>query len=85
LEIDKLIAQLQDVCDHLVNEGQRVQRAITEYAQMSEAATKSTKLITENLAQWRQTAESGRADGASVAVAQTEGKGSEPVGGQPPS
>ncbi len=35
LEIDKLIAQLQDVCDHLVNEGQRVQRAITEYAQMS--------------------------------------------------
>jgi hypothetical protein len=84
LEIDKLIAQLQDVCDHLVNEGQRVQRAITEYAQRSQAATKSTKLIAENLAQWRQTAESSRADGASVAIAQTEGKGSEPVAANHP-
>jgi hypothetical protein len=84
LEIDKLIAQLQDVGDHLVNEGQRVQRAITEYAQMSQAATKSTKLIAENLAQWRQTAESRQADGASVAVGQTEGKGSEPVAANHP-
>jgi hypothetical protein len=84
LEIDKLIAQLQDVRDHLVNEGQRVERAITEYAQMSQAATKSTKLIAENLARWRQTAESSRADGASVAVAQTEGKGSEPVAANHP-
>jgi len=84
LEIDKLIAQLQDMCHHLVNEGQRVQRAITEYAQMSQAAAKSTKLIAENLAQWRQTAEGSRADGPSVAVAQTEGKGSEPVAANRP-
>ena len=84
LEIDKLMAQLQDVRDHLVNEGQRVERAIAEYAQMSQAATKSTKLIAENLAQWRQTAESSRADGASIAVAQTEGKGSEPVAANHP-
>jgi len=85
LEIEKLITQLHDMRDHLVYESQQVERAITEYAQMSQAATKSTKIIAENLAQWRQTAESSRADGASIAVAQTEGKGSEPVGGQPPS
>jgi hypothetical protein len=84
LEIEKLITQLHDMRDHLVHESQRVERAITEYAQMSQAATKSTKLIAENLAQWRQTAESSRADGASVAVAQTEGKGSEPVAANHP-
>src|SRR5262249_10120263 len=78
LEIDKLIAQLQDVFDHLVNEGQRVQRAITEYAQMSQATTKSMKLIAENLAQWRQTTESSRADGARVAGSQSQGERSDP-------
>jgi pantothenate kinase len=60
LEIEKLIAELQTLRDYLQNEGQRVQREITEYAQMSQAATKSTKIIAESLAQWKQTAESKR-------------------------
>jgi hypothetical protein len=61
LEIEKLIAELQTLRDYLQNEGQRVQREITEYAHMSHAATKSTKIIAESLAQWKQTAESARA------------------------
>jgi hypothetical protein len=61
LEIEKLIAELQTLRDYLQNEGQRVQREITEYAHMSQAATKSTKIIAESLAQWKQTAESNRA------------------------
>jgi len=85
LEIEKLIVQLQDVRDHLVNEGQRVQRAITEYAQMSQAASKSTKVITESLA--RCAAENGRAYRASAAVRQTQNEPSNPpaVDGQSPS
>jgi hypothetical protein len=74
--------QLQDVRDHLVNEGQRVQRAMTEYVQMSQAATKSTKIITENLAKWA--AEYRRTDRASAALPQNQGEGPA-VGGQPPS
>ncbi len=35
LEIEKLITQLHDMRDHLVYERQRVERAITECAQMS--------------------------------------------------
>jgi hypothetical protein len=35
-----------------------VQREVTEYAHMSHAATKSTKIIAESLAQWKPTAES---------------------------
>ncbi len=59
-EIEKLIAQLQELRDYLMNEGQRVQCVITEYAHMSQAATKSTKIITESLAEWKQTAETSR-------------------------
>src|SRR5207244_11882589 len=60
MEIEKLIAELQTLRDYLQNEGQRVQREITEYAHMSQAATKSTRIIAESLAQWKQTAESNR-------------------------
>jgi len=60
MEIEKLIAELQTLRDYLQNEGQRVQREITEYAHMSQAATKSTKIIAENLAQWKRMAEADR-------------------------
>ena len=53
-EIEKLIDELQTLRDYLLNEGQRIQRAITEYAQMSQTATKSTMLIAESLVQWKQ-------------------------------
>ena len=61
LEIEKLIDEQQTLRDYMQNEGQRVQREIAEYAHMSQAATKSTKIIAESLAQWKQTGESARA------------------------
>src|SRR6266568_4450658 len=60
MEIDKLIAELQTLRDYLQNEGQRVQREVAEYAHMSQAATKSTKIIAESLAQWKRMAETDR-------------------------
>jgi hypothetical protein len=60
LEIEKLISELQTLREYLQNEGQRVQREIAEYAQMSQAASKSTKIIAESLAQWKHAAEGGR-------------------------
>jgi uncharacterized membrane protein len=79
LEIEKLITQLHDIRDHLVYERQRVERAIIEYAQMSEAATKSTKIIADSLAKWA--AENRPTDRASAAVPQAQGEGSEPPTG----
>ena len=61
LQIEKLLVELQTLRDYLQNESQRVQREITEYAHMSQAATKSTKVIAESLAQWKHMAESSRA------------------------
>jgi hypothetical protein len=60
LEIEKVITDLQILRDYLQKEAHRVQREITEYAQMSHAAAKSTSVIAESLAQWKQIADSGR-------------------------
>jgi hypothetical protein len=52
-EIDKLIAELQGLRNYLQAEGERVQREIMNYAQLSQATTNSTKVIAESMAQWK--------------------------------
>jgi len=56
-EIEHLITELEGLRDLLHTEGQRVQREISGYAQLSQAAIKSTRVISENVAQWKRTAE----------------------------
>ena len=52
-EIDSLIAELQIVRDFLQSEGERVQREIAGYAQVSQAAMSSVKAITDTMGQWK--------------------------------
>lgn len=59
-EIENLIGELENLRDLLHAEGQRVQREIAGYAHLSHAAMKSTRIIAENLAQWKSTAENLR-------------------------
>jgi hypothetical protein len=56
-EIEKLIAELESVRDILHAEGQRVQREIAGYAQLSQAAMKSTRMIADNVQQWKRAAD----------------------------
>ena len=56
-EIENLISELESLRDLLHAEGQRVQREISGYAQLSQAAMKSTRIIAENVAQWKRTAD----------------------------
>jgi hypothetical protein len=56
-EIENLISELESLRDVLHAEGQRVQREISGYAQLSQAAMKSTRMIADNVAQWKQTAD----------------------------
>jgi len=49
-EIDRAIAQLQQMRDFLQSEGQRIEREMAQYAQLGQAAMKSTKIIAENMA-----------------------------------
>jgi hypothetical protein len=57
-EIENLISELESLRDLLHAEGQRVQREISGYAQLSQAAMKSTRMISDNVTQWK-----GSADG----------------------
>ena len=56
-EIENLISELEALRDLLHAEGQRVQREISGYAQLSQAAMKSTRMIADNVAQWKRTAD----------------------------
>jgi hypothetical protein len=59
-EIENLISELEALRDLLHAEGQRVQREISGYAQLSQAAMKSTRMIADNVSQWKRAAESLR-------------------------
>jgi hypothetical protein len=52
-EIENLISELESLRDLLHVEGQRVQREISGYAQLSQAAMKSTRMIADNVTQWK--------------------------------
>jgi hypothetical protein len=56
-EIDNLISELEGLREILHAEGQRVQREISGYAQLSQAAMKSTRMIADNVTQWKRAAD----------------------------
>jgi len=53
LEVERVLNELTNVRDMLRNEGERVQREITNYASLSQAAMTSMKIIGESLGQWQ--------------------------------
>jgi hypothetical protein len=55
-EIETLIAELEGLRTLMHNEGQRIQRELAGYAQLGQTAMKSTRMIADNLAQWRRIA-----------------------------
>jgi hypothetical protein len=48
-----VIRELQQLHDFLQSEGERLQRGISEYAQLSKATTNSTRLIADNMMNWK--------------------------------
>jgi hypothetical protein len=52
-EVERLIAELTRVRDHLQSEGQRVEGEIAAFAQMGEAAMQSIKEIGQSLGRFR--------------------------------
>ncbi len=52
-EIDRLIAELQNIRSLLLSEGERVRREITGYAGLSQSAIATMKVINETLTQLR--------------------------------
>src|SRR3981081_886174 len=56
-EIEKLISELESLRDLLHAKGQCVKREISGYAQLSQAAMKSTRIIAYNVTQWKRDAD----------------------------
>jgi hypothetical protein len=52
-EIDNVIEELRGMREFLRNEGERVQREIAGYANVSQTAAASMKIISDSMAQWR--------------------------------
>ena len=52
-EIDALISELESSRDMLHSEAARVQREIVQYSTLIQGALHSTKIIAENLTQWK--------------------------------
>jgi len=63
-EIDALIADLRNVRDFLHSEGERVQREIASYAQLSQVAMTSVKIIADSMNQWKAKVQDARLDHA---------------------
>ena len=63
-EIDSLIDDLRNVRDFLKTEGDRVQREIASYAQLSQVAMTSVKIIAESMSQWKSQVSDARLDRA---------------------
>jgi|SRR5260370_26076356 len=56
-QVETLVSELESLRDLLHAEGQRVQNEISGYAQLSQAAMKSTRMIADNIEQWKRTAD----------------------------
>ena len=61
-EIDNLVIELQNLRDFLVSEGERVQREIAGYGELSKATLRSAKLITDTIPSWKFATEGARRD-----------------------
>jgi hypothetical protein len=61
-EIDNLIADLETVREFLRSEGERVAHEITSYAQASQAAMSSAKVVSDSMTQWKSAVGAMKAD-----------------------
>jgi hypothetical protein len=53
-EIEKLIGELQEAKDFLQSEGDRVQREVANYTNLTQMASASVKIISDTVTRWRE-------------------------------
>jgi hypothetical protein len=53
-QLDDVIVDLRNLRDYLHSEGERVQREISGFLRLNQATMGSTKLITDNIMQWKE-------------------------------
>ena len=51
-EIDRLIAELQEAKNYLQSEGERIEREIVRYTNLTQMASFTTEMISDAVSQW---------------------------------
>jgi hypothetical protein len=59
-EMQNVIWELENLRDFLQSEGERIQREISNYAQLTQAAMNSTRTIADNMVHWKKVADGKR-------------------------
>jgi hypothetical protein len=59
-EMQNVIWELESLRDFLQSEGERVQREISNYAQLTQAAMSSTRNVADSMVPWKKVADSKR-------------------------
>jgi len=57
-ELENVILELQNLRGFLYDEGERIQREISAYLQLSQTAIGSIRIIANNIVDWKETADS---------------------------
>jgi hypothetical protein len=71
-EIDRLIAKLQEVKDHLQSEGERVEREMVRYTKLTQMASFTAKIIFDAISQWHPATNQQKTNASEVRAASTE-------------
>ena len=58
-ELHKVIEELEHLHEFLHSEGRRLEREISEYAQLSKSTVSATRLIVDNMLHWKKTEPKG--------------------------
>jgi hypothetical protein len=69
-EIDRLIAELQDARNYLISEGERIEREMVRYTNLTQMASFTAKIIFDAISQWHPA--SNQQNASEVSAASTE-------------
>jgi hypothetical protein len=71
-EIDRLIAELQQVKNHLQSEGERVEREMVRYTKLTQMASFTAKIIFDAISQWHPASNQQKTTGSETTAASTK-------------
>jgi hypothetical protein len=71
-EIDRLIAELQEVKTHLQSEGERVEQEMVRFTKLSQMASFTAKIIFDAISQWHPASNQQKTSASEVTAASTE-------------
>jgi hypothetical protein len=70
-EIDRLIAELQEVKNHLQSEGEQVEREMVRYTKLTQMASFTAKIIFDAISQWHPATNQQKTNASEITAAST--------------